>query len=177
MTGNSISGDGGSASLLYIPASRAELDRWNFKDYKDENGNVTYSADYQRDDFWAYIEQDDYLKDCKGGYTERGGAIAPWHHQLDFKFNQDFYIKAGKYRNTLQLGVDVMNVLNLINSKWGVYKLINRTDLLKCTLDKDGKASYQYQKDGDNFLRSTSSRFIDMTSTYRIQFSLRYIFN
>ncbi len=177
MTGNSISGDGGSASLLYVPASRAELDQWNFTDVTDKSGNVTYAANDQRDDFWAYIEQDDYLKDCKGGYTERGGAIAPWHHQLDFKFNQDFYIKAGKYRNTLQLGVDVMNVLNLINSKWGVYKLINRTDLLKCTLDKDGKASYQYQKDGDNFLRSTSSRFIDMTSTYRIQFSLRYIFN
>lgn len=64
---------------------------------------MTYSADDQRDDFWAYINQDSYLKDRKGKYTERGGAIMPWHHQLDFKFNQNFYLKVAGQKNTCSL--------------------------------------------------------------------------
>ena len=171
-----IAGDGGSSSLIYIPASREELDSWNFI----ANGTVDgapYTADMQRDDFWAYIQQDDYLSNHKGEYAERGGAIAPWHHQLDFKFNQDFYIKVGKYRNTLQFGVDIKNLPNLLNSSWGLYKYANRTDLLKCTIDNTGKASYQYQLDGKKRLTSTYTSYNSMASTYSIQFSLRYIFN
>ena len=44
--------------LLYIPASREALDKWNFADYTDsKTGEVTYSAKEQRDDFWAYINE------------------------------------------------------------------------------------------------------------------------
>ncbi|MBP5799649.1 MAG: TonB-dependent receptor, partial [Prevotella sp.] len=96
---SAVGGDGGSNSLIYIPGSREELNDWNFADYVSGE-TVTYSADQQRTDFWNYIEQDDYLKNHKGEYAERGGVIMPWHHQLDFKFNQDFYIKVGKTRNT-----------------------------------------------------------------------------
>ena len=57
-TGN-IVGDYGSNNLLYIPASREALDKWNFADYTDsKTGEVTYSAKEQRDDFWAYINED-----------------------------------------------------------------------------------------------------------------------
>jgi len=170
-----VAGDGGSSSLIYIPASREELDQWNFTTNGKVNGQ-DYTADMQRDDFWAYIQQDDYLSSHKGQYAERGGVISPWHHQLDFKFNQDFYIKVGKYRNTLQLGVDIKNLPNLLNSNWGLYKYANRTDLLKCTVT-DGKAAYQYQLDGQNRLTSTYTSYNSMASTYSILFSLRYIFN
>lgn len=82
--------------MLYIPASREALDKWNFADYTDsKTGEVTYSAKEQRDDFWAYINEDSYLKGRKGKYAERGGAIMPWHHQLDLKFNQDFFLNVG----------------------------------------------------------------------------------
>ena len=37
----------------------------------------------------------------------------------------DFKIKAGKSVNTIQLSVDLKNVLNLFNSKWGVSKTMN----------------------------------------------------
>jgi hypothetical protein len=172
-----VAGDGGSSSLIYIPSSREELDKWNFTDYTYNSGKDTYTAQQQKDDFWTYINQDDYLKDHKGEYAKRGGVIAPWHHQLDFKFNQDFYVNVGKYRNTIQLGVDINNLPNLLNKSWGLYKYGNRSDLLKCTVDKDGKASYQYQMDGNNRLTKTYSDYNSMLSTYSIQFSLRYIFN
>ncbi|MBQ7419645.1 MAG: TonB-dependent receptor [Prevotella sp.] len=176
---SALTGDGGSSSLIYIPASREELDEWNFAAYTYRNTmgkTVEYTADMQKDDFWTYINQDDYLKEHKGEYAERGGAVAPWHHQLDFKFNQDFYLKVGKYRNTLQFGIDIKNVLNLLNSKWGVYQYATRTDLLKTTINNN-VASYQYQLDGNYRHTSTYTPYNSMTSTYSIQFSLRYIFN
>ena len=171
-TGN-IVGDYGSNNLLYIPASREALDKWNFTDYTDsKTGEVTYSAKEQRDDFWAYINEDSYLKGRKGKYAERGGAIMPWHHQLDLKFNQDFFLNVGGKRNTLQFGVDIKNFLNLLNSDWGIYKTVNNTSLLSY---KGG--AYQFQKNGGKKLTDTYSNLNSFNSTYSIQFSVRYIFN
>jgi hypothetical protein len=170
---SAISGDGGSNSLIYIPGSREELNNWNFADYK--NGEtVTYSADEQRNDFWNYIEQDDYLKNHKGEYAERGGAVMPWHHQLDFKFNQDFFIKVGKTRNTLQFGVDIKNLLNLLNSNWGLYKQVNNVQLLSYNSQT---GAYQFQQNNKERLTSTYSDYRSPASCYSIQFSIRYIFN
>lgn len=171
-TGN-IVGDYGSNNLLYIPASREALDKWNFADYTDsKTGEVTYSAKEQRDDFWAYINEDSYLKGRKGKYAERGGAIMPWHHQLDLKFNQDFFLNVGGKRNTLQFGVDIKNFLNLLNSDWGIYKTVNNTSLLSY---KGG--AYQFQQNGGKKLTDTYSNLNSFNSTYSIQFSVRYIFN
>ena len=100
-----VIGDGyGANSLIYIPASREELNDWNFtaSTYKENGKSVEYSADAQRNDFWAFINQDSYLKKHKGEYAKRGGGIMPWRHQFDVKFMQDFYVKVGGKRNTLQ---------------------------------------------------------------------------
>lgn len=53
----------------------------------------------KKDDFWNYINQDSYLKSRKGKYTERGGAKMPWHHQIDFKLNQDFFLNVNGKKN------------------------------------------------------------------------------
>ena len=171
LTGNVVN-DYGSNGLVYIPASREALDKWNFKD------NGKYSAEQQKDDFWAYINQDDYLKNHKGEYAERGGAVMPWHHQLDFKFNQNFYLNVAGQKNTLQFGVDIKNLANLLNNSWGLYKTVNNTKLLKYTAGKDGAAgSFQFQKNGKDVLSKTYTNLTSFNSTYSIQFSIRYIFN
>ena len=105
-------------NLIYVPASRQELNNWDFKDNGKVNGEV-YTADMQRDDFWTFIEQDDYLKNRKGQYAERGGAKMPWHHQLDFKYLRDMSVKWGKTKHTLQLGLDIENLLNFLCKDWG----------------------------------------------------------
>ncbi len=165
---NNIVGDGGSNNLMYIPESREALEKWNFSDLKD------YSAQQQKDDFWAYIEQDGYLKKHKGEYAERGGAIMPWHHQLDLKFMQDFYVKIGGKRNTLQFGVDIENLPNLINKHWGAYKQVNSMMPLTYTAET---GTYNFAKNGNEVLKKTYSDYNGFMSTYRIQFSIRYIFN
>lgn len=169
---SNVVGDYGSNGLVYIPASREALNEWNFKD------NGSYTAEQQKDDFWAYINQDDYLKNHKGEYAERGGAVMPWHHQLDFKFNQNFYLSVAGQKNTLQFGVDIKNLANLLNNSWGLYKTVNNTKLLKYTAGKNGaQGSFQFQKNGKNVLSKTYTNNTSFNSTYSIQFSIRYIFN
>ena len=171
MTSNVVN-DYGSNNLIYIPASREALEEWNFTDDGD------YTAEEQKNDFWNYIEQDKYLKNHKGQYAERGGAVMPWHHQLDFKFNQNFYLKVGGQKNTLQFGVDIKNLANLLNSSWGLYKSVNNMSLLKYTAGKNGaQGSFNFQKNGKNVLSKTYTNYTSFNSTYSVQFSIRYIFN
>ena len=167
MTGNVV-GDYGSNNLIFIPESREALDKWTFADYG------SYTAEAQKNDFWNYINQDDYLKNHKGEYAERGGAVMPWHHQLDFKFNQNFYLNVAGQKNTLQFGVDIKNLANLLNSSWGLYKTVNNMSLLKYDAKKN---AYQFQKNGKEVLSKTYTNLTSFNSTYSIQFSIRYIFN
>jgi hypothetical protein len=169
---SNIVGDGGANNLLYIPASREELNSWNFADYTPKGSTTVYAADQQRDDFWNYINQDSYLKKHKGQYAERGGAVMPWHHQFDFKFNQDFYLKVKGKKNTLQFGVDIQNVGNLLNKNWGLYKQVNTTTPLNY---KNGV--YNLNTVNGERLTSTYTNYLSTSSTYRVMFSLRYMFN
>ena len=175
LTSNVVN-DYGSNNLIFIPESREALNNWKFSDYTftGANGKETYTAEQQKNDFWNYINQDDYLKNHKGEYAERGGAVMPWHHQLDFKFAQNFYLKVGGQKNTLQFGIDIKNLANLLNHSWGLYKTVNNTSLLKYN-SKDG--SFQFQRNGKKALTSTYSNYTSFNSTYSVQFSVRYIFN
>lgn len=183
--GTNVVNDYGSNALMYVPESREALNAWNFMDVTNsKTGKVTYTADAQRDDFWNYINQDSYLKNRKGQYAERGGAVMPWHHQLDFKFNQNFYLNVGGQKNTLQFGVDIKNLANLLNSSWGLYKSVKNTSALKWSAENKDKetgvvtpAHFNFQKDGKNVLSKTYTNLTSFNSTYSIQFSIRYIFN
>jgi hypothetical protein len=167
-------GDGGANNLLYIPASREELNNWNFVDYSAtiSGEKTTYTADQQREDFWNFINQDDYLKNRKGQYAERGGAVMPWHHQFDFKFNQDFYLKVKGKKNTLQFGVDIKNVGNLLNKNWGLYKQVNTMSPIKYS-----NGTYKMNLVNNERLTSTYTDYLSTSSTSKVMFSLRYIFN
>ena len=167
-----VIGDRGSNSLMYVPESRQALNEWNFTDITESSGSV-YTADQQRDDFWAFIQQDSYLKSRTGKYTERGGAIMPWHHQLDLKLMQDFSLNVGGRTNTLQLGVDIENLPNLLNKHWGVYKQVN--SMMPLTSNADG--SFNFIKQSGSVLNESYSDYNALASTYRIQFSIRFIFD
>ncbi|MDR3227496.1 MAG: TonB-dependent receptor, partial [Prevotellaceae bacterium] len=167
-TMTNVVGDGGANNLLYIPATREELESWKFADA------TGYTGAEQKQDFWNYIEQDKYLSSHKGKYAERGGALMPWHHQLDVKFVQDFYLNIGGKRNTLQFGVDIKNLPNLINSNWGLYKAAYASNILTYNTST---GAYQFPKVSNEVLKKTFKNYESFTSTYQIQFSLRYIFN
>ncbi len=173
--GSNIVGDYGANNLIYIPGSREELDSWKFADINanPDKGIEAYSATSQKDDFWAYINQDSYLKNHKGQYAERGGALMPWHHQFDFKLNQDFYFNVCGKRNTLQLGLDIKNVGNLLNSNWGLYKQVINSSVLGYNTTT---GVISMNKSSGKVLKETYQDYQGYSSTYSMQVSLRYIF-
>ncbi|MBO8445412.1 MAG: TonB-dependent receptor [Bacteroidetes bacterium] len=105
-----LNGDGYNYDVIYIPNNSDELQ---------------FVSDDDRDRFWAYVEKDKYLSRHKGEYAEAYSVYSPWVHRLDFHYGHDFKIKIGKTTNTLQLSVDIKNLLNIFNSSWGVSKQLN----------------------------------------------------
>lgn len=115
MTTNDVNGDSYNYDVIYIPSSSEIYDE----------SQVRFVSEDDRDRFWAYVNNDSYLKKHKGEYAEAYSVYSPWVHRVDFRYTHDFKIKLGKTTNTLQLGIDVKNLLNLFNSSWGVSKYMN----------------------------------------------------
>ena len=89
-----LNNDGSQYDLMYIPATRDEL---NFTDLKKTDGTVMLFPRLSREEaFWAFVEQDPYLRKRKGKYAETNGAFQPWYHRFDLRVVQDFKVKAGK---------------------------------------------------------------------------------
>ena len=87
----------------------------------------------------------------------------------------------------LQLSLDIMNVGNLLNKDWGVYKQLNAGNdysygLLKVDkIDANGVPTFQMNtirdKDNNTVLPTTPFRNnFSATSTWGMQFGIRYIF-
>jgi hypothetical protein len=113
---NDLNNDGISSDLIYIPKTEDEL---TFVDYADPaNGTAAEQAAA----FWAYVNNNDYLSKHKGEYAERFGHVRPWMHRFDVKVLQDIFSNFGSERKyTLQISLDLLNVGNMINDKWGAY--------------------------------------------------------
>jgi len=114
--GSDVNGDGQTNDMIYIPANPSEI---TFVEGFRAGGQV-YTAKQQSDAFFAFIENDPYLRKRKGQYMERYGALLPWQHNLDLRILQDFSLNALGRKHTFQFSADVVNFLNLLNNNWGV---------------------------------------------------------
>lgn len=178
----SVVNDGGAANLIYVPKSKDELEFSNYT-YTDAAGvKQTYAAADQAEDFWNFVNNNKYLKTRKGQYAERNGLVYPWVHQFDLKITQDFYLttKNGS-KNTLSLGLDIKNLGNLLNKNWGAKQSFTVASILKQTNRrlKDGvqKPVYQFQRYGTEVLKDAFAPTFGTSSTYLMQFTVRYSFN
>ena len=114
MLANDMNGDGYSYDALYIPTDKQVADK-----------QFRFTSDSDRDRFMDYVHGDKYLSKHQGEYAEAYSVYSPWVHRVDFSYKHDFKINVGKSVNTLQLSLDVKNILNLFNSSWGVSKYMN----------------------------------------------------
>ena len=113
-TTNDMNGDGYNADLIYIPTDKQVADK-EFR-FVSENDATR---------FMDFVHANKYLSENQGKYAEAYSVYSPWVHRLDFSYKHDFKIKAGKQMNTIQLCVDLKNILNIFNSSWGVSKVMN----------------------------------------------------
>jgi hypothetical protein len=169
-----LNGDGGTSNdLIYIPADKSEM---NFEEFT--SGGVTYTVEQQENAWDAFIEQDDYLKENRGKYAERGGVELPMVFRADISLIQDIYFDILNKKNAFQLRLDFINIGNLVNKEWGVGELPVTTQPLIARPSADGEAALYRLRVVDGQLLSKSTRGSStINDVFRIQFGVRYTFN
>ena len=171
MTTNDMNGDGYNYDALYIPTDE-EVSSKQFR----------FVSNDDQTRFMDFVHNDKYLSKHQGQYAEGYSVYSPWVHRVDFSYKHDFSVKCGKNTNTLQLCLDLKNVLNLFNSSWGVSKYLNPAigsdaRILKYEgVDADGYATF-----------STPSAISGSTETFVLNHALgqcwyasvgiKYLFN
>ena len=114
MTVNDMNGDGYNYDAIYIPT-----------DEQVSNGEFRFVSQDDATRFMDYVHNNSYLSKHQGEYAEANSVYSPWVHRLDLSYKHDFSVMIGKTKNTLQLSLDIKNILNLFNSSWGVAKYLN----------------------------------------------------
>lgn len=182
MNGDRVSNN----DLLYVPNNASELSfRTLTVNYTDVNGaaaSKTFTADEQVTAFEAFIEQDDYLRTRRGQYAERNGVLFPLLHRFDVSVTQEFFIKIGGKRNTIQLRADILNAANLINSEWGLgNNFVTDRPLAAAGTRADGVPEFRMATQligGEpELVRSSFVKSKTQFDVWVAQFGIRYIFN
>jgi hypothetical protein len=110
---NSVQGLPQQVSVVYIPTIDEAIHF--FQDYTNAAGQAI-TANAQAAAFNKYIDGNDYLRSRRGNYTERNAGRTPWNVQADLHLAQDYVLPN---KNTISVSFDIINVTNLLNSKWG----------------------------------------------------------
>ncbi len=106
---NDLNGDGTANDLLYIPV-RGD----GTVVFRDLGGDVG-SSDEERT-FWNIVTANG-LAQYAGGAVTRNSSFAPWSHNFDVRISQEF---PGFFEgNKASLTLDLLNVGNMLNKKWG----------------------------------------------------------
>ncbi|UPZ35418.1 TonB-dependent receptor [Sphingobacterium sp. PCS056] len=181
--------DGQNNDLIYVPKDASEITFVNIAASPGSiYGGKAYTAKEQSDIFFDLIDNDDYLKSRKGQYAERNGGTMPWRHQFDLRLSQELFNGIGGGKNSLEFFWDVFNVGNLFNSDWGVFKTSNNLLLIPTNmtstsstpaLDVQGNINPTFRLNGANgdVIRSTTRVNETITSTYYMQFGIKFKFN
>ena len=114
MIANDMNGDGYAYDALSIPT-----------DEEVQKNLFRFASESDKTRFMDYVHGDSYLKNHQGEYAEGYSVYSPWVHRVDLAYKHDFKLNVGKTKHTLQLSMDIKNVLNLFNSSWGVSKYMN----------------------------------------------------
>lgn len=183
---NIVRDGGGSNNLIYVPNDPSEI-TFVPNTFTPAGGTaITWTAQEQSDAFFAYIEQDDYLRSRKGKYAERNGALLPWRNSFDIKVMQDFFVNVAGKRNTIQVSLDILNFGNLLNKNWGLAQINNQNNILQpANVSSVGNIvagvpvgpTYRLNPFNNSMLSKTFNNNISYFSTYSMQLGIRYIFN
>ena len=152
---NSVNGDQGAHSLMYIP-TESELETMPFI---DDNNKAAFNE---------FIKADKYLSTHRGMYAERGGAVAPWRHTINCKYERTIKFNGG---SNISFGVDVRNIANLLNRSWGNVQRLNTSSILRVNGNGTETNPYTYQ-----FNNAKWAPYASMYSTWSAALNLRYSF-
>jgi hypothetical protein len=148
--GTDANGDSYRGDLAYIP----------------NRGDVNFAAGTAQkviDQFYDYIQHDDYLKHKQGKVVRRNGAVSAWVNQLDLSISQEI---PGFFRgNKGEFRLDFYNVLNLMNKHWGQQDYVGfpytRSLADYAGVGADGKYIYKLPTDANGNYQPGLKTFYD----------------
>jgi hypothetical protein len=169
-----------SNDLIYVPRDMNDISLVRVSG-SGANRTVTAAPQEDYDALENYINQDPYLSENRGSFTERNAATTPWTFRLDARIMQDFFVNVKGKRNTIQLSLDVINLGNLLNKNWGITQLFNRNNFLGFVDNNGADGEAGNEDDRPRFTyAAVNTPFINntgITSRWQMQFGVRYIFN
>lgn len=178
-----MNGDGASGNdLIYIPNDVTEM---NFQQYSfnnntpsDPNDDIIFTPEIQAAAWDAYIEQDEYLKEHRGEYAERGSVFMPMVFRADFSLIQEFYTNFIGKKNSLQLRFDVLNFTNLLNKDWGVGdQFVTTQPLTNPSVDSQNRSMYRLRSFNGKLITNTFEPSANINDVFRVQVGFRFNFN
>lgn len=173
--------DGQTNDLIYVPKDPSEITFVAIAPGTSNYRAAGYTAQEQSDIFFDYIKQDKYLNSRKGQYAERNGATSPWRNQVDFRLTQEVFKNIGNTKNSFQFTADIFNLGNLLNKNWGNMNFVNNSAILvpqnTALVNNTTKPTFKLNQAGGDILRTTFSKSQTISSTYYMQFGVRYNFN
>jgi len=152
--------------LVYVPGNINEVIMVDSKGVALADQNTAWN------NLNAYIDGDPALAAARGSIIERNASREPWNHSLDARLAQDIPVP-GLKDHRLQVTLDMVNVLNLIDSDWGKLQYVSNQNDTPWTLygiDASGKQKV-------NFTPRNRFQLSQLASRWQMQLGLRYSFN
>jgi hypothetical protein len=141
--------------VVYVPRNGSDITLQNPADYGKLDG---------------FINGEDCLRLNRGRLQPRNSCRNPWISVLNAQITESVFLG----RQSLDIGVDVFNVLNLLNRRWGQYRFTTldpSVPLLKL-------AGYDTVNQRGVYALELPARdqVFDAASRWRAQLRLRYVF-
>ena len=170
--GNLTREDSRETNLIYVPL--------NSDDIILRDDAQAGTAAFQWQQLNRFIAGNKYLNSRRGQFAEVNASRAPFTHIFDLRFMQEFSIKAGENKNTLQFTADIYNFGNLLNNKWGRrYFVPFNFELLNFEGFQADGTTPEFTFDGVVNNDPAANRIDDSgltSSRWQMQLGLRYIF-
>jgi hypothetical protein len=175
-TGGDLNGDGQNNDLLFVPNKASDLSFTSFT-----SGGKTFSPEQQAAAFEAYITSNKYLNANRGKIIERNAAEFPSLFRMDLSVAQKLGVKLGGKDRSIELRMDVVNIGNWINNKWGVGNVSTSANpLTLASISATGVPSYRMATqviDGSTeLLRDSFVKSITLGNAFQAQWGLRLNF-
>ncbi len=160
--------------LFYIPKNDADIELGTV----NSSGVWTKASQSTYDALESFINNNPYLSSHRGQISERNATTYPWRNEVDMRITQD--IPAFGEKHHFQISLDILNLLNLINSDWGwdVSGGFNNNSIVSYsgmdTHTVPGKSIpvYNFKAPANNL----PWNYNDLTSRWTMQLGLRYTF-
>jgi hypothetical protein len=154
-----------SNDAIYVPRNALDAAEIVFDD-------TASTAPLQRQAFESFISRTPCLRRQRGSIMARNSCIGPWVHTANAAFRQELPVRfTGGH--SVSLNVEIFNVLNLLNPRWGLVRVPNTVALEYLRQNVSVTPSQPvFRFDLARAEHSTAN----VESAYQVQLALRYRF-